>query len=963
MRHNCEMAKKDHCKADLSRLPSASVLAFLLAGLSYAQPAFAQSTSTAQRPAAPVEAQRETEVVIVTGSNIRRNGYNESAPVQVFGESAPEFSVATTINDFVGNLPANTGSQLSNVGTKNPNLIGAANFNLRNLGAGSTLVLINGRRAGKSPLADSLGNQFFDLNTLPTAVVNRVDIQTDGASAIYGSEAVAGVVNVITKLGFKGVEINTRADFGISDSNGLDIAYGTKNDRGAFAVYGSYFKSEKTFNTDFDFLVRRLIDRDGNGLVDTTANGDPINSRFLSTSGAPDEYRNLTTNLPTGTAIIDPDCAAAGGYVVAPNCLYDFAEQSGPISGEERYSGFAEFRYDIGRDILGSYRITVFGEMGISQNEANRAAGPLTAPAGPIGGKYRIPANHPFNYFVASGTNIRWAPGCFDTVVGNEGGTCVPVAVTTRDQLRPLGQSVSGRKAPDDSIFTNESQRYLVGLNADYGKWTIGLWAQQHAHQSSRSVPGNFAASRLQAALTEGILNPFGSAEATPTAVSLKNPAITAGNDYAKLRAYGALITLVTKRRATQETFDFLVSNSELFELPGGSVGLAAGAQRRVETFRFDPDPNTDGVTPDPTILGKTTVDSLFAEVVLPFTEALEVQAAIRYENHGSVVGETVDPKIAMRYDALPWLAFRGSYGTSFQAPSSNQQGGIVNSGSVNYRTIGGTALCGGVDLSSFIVAQVGRPVGSLKPQSAKNYNFGVVVQGNRLDASVDYWRYDYSNLIVNTQNAQALLDSTCAGVATGAQPTPSEFIVRAANGQPTKITLALQNANRAVTEGVDLALNYRVETPMGKLGARVALTYVDTFSFTTGTTSAELAGTRNFLSGSFGSLPRWRGNVTGTFENGGHKLFAVARYSSSYINDDPIGATTVPKIADFTTMDVQYSYSFEQLLKKDFTVTLGVKDILDTNPPNVGDNRPGFDEQVHSPRGRVVYVGAGLKF
>jgi iron complex outermembrane recepter protein len=193
----------------------------------------------------------------------------------------PEFSVATTINDFVGNLPANTGSQLSNVGTKNPNLIGAANFILRNLGAGSTLVLINGRRAGKSPLADSLGNQFFDLNTLPTAVVNRVDIQTDGASAIYGSEAVAGVLNVITKLGFKGVEINTRADFGISDSNGLDIAYGNKNDRGAFAIYGSYFKSEKTFNTDFDFLVRRLIDRDGNGLVDTAANGDPINSRFL----------------------------------------------------------------------------------------------------------------------------------------------------------------------------------------------------------------------------------------------------------------------------------------------------------------------------------------------------------------------------------------------------------------------------------------------------------------------------------------------------------------------------------------------------------------------------------------------------------------------------------------------------------------------------------------------------------
>lgn len=925
--------------------------------------AVAQNAPAPSANASAVAEAEDVDVIIVTGSNIRRSGYSEKAPVQVFGAGAPEFAVAATINDFVGNLPANAGSQLSNVGTKNPNLIGAANFNLRNLGAGSTLVLINGRRAGKSPLADALGNQFFDLNTLPTTVVKRIDIQTDGASAIYGSEAVAGVVNVVTKLGFEGAELNARADFGISDSHGVDLAYGAKNNRGAFAVYGSYYKSEKTFNTDFDFLVDRLIDRNGDGLVDTTANGALVNSRFLSTSGAPDEYRNFTTGIPTGTAVIDPDCAAAGGYVVSPNCLYDFAEQSGPISGEERYSGFAEFRYELANNLLGSNRMSVFGEVGVTQNTANRAAGPLTAPAGPTGGKYTIPANHPFNYFVASGTSIRWAPGCFDTVVGNEGGTCVPVAVTTRDQIRPLGASVSGRNAPVDSIFTNDSERAMLGLNADYGNWNVSAWAQYHSHESSRSVPGNFVRSRLQAALNEGIINPFGSAEATPTATSLKNPAILAGNDYDKLAAYGALTTLVTKRKATQKTYDVLVSNGELFALEGGSAGIALGLQRRSETFRFDPDPNTDGAVADPTILGKTDVNSAFAELALPFKDNLEVQTAIRYEDHGKVVGTTLDPKVAVRYEPMPWIALRGSYGTSFQAPSSNQQGGIVTSGSVNYRTVGGVATCGGAELSSFIVAQVGRPVGSLKPQSAKNTNLGFVFQPSKFDASIDYWRYSYSNLIVNTQNAQAILDESCAGVANGQPPKVSTSITRQPNGQPTSIILALQNADEALTDGVDLALSYRTDTDFGKVGARLSLTYVNKFAFTTGVTTAELAGTRNFLSGSFGSLPRWRGNITGTFERGRHDLFAVARYTSSYRNDDPVGLVTVPKIKKFVTFDVQYGYQFKEMFGADTKLTIGVKDIFDNDPPNVGDNRPGFDEQVHSPRGRVVYVGLGLKY
>lgn len=162
-------------------------------------------------------------------------------------------SSATTINDFVATIPVNSGSTLYSVGRRGADNIGAAQFNLRNLGAGSTLVLINGRRAGKSPLADDLGNQFYDLNQLPLPMVKRLDIQTDGASAIYGSEAVAGVVNVVTRLGFEGFEISGRKEWAENNSETVNLAFGTTTDNGRFAAYATMYQSDMLFNSDLDW--------------------------------------------------------------------------------------------------------------------------------------------------------------------------------------------------------------------------------------------------------------------------------------------------------------------------------------------------------------------------------------------------------------------------------------------------------------------------------------------------------------------------------------------------------------------------------------------------------------------------------------------------------------------------------------------------------------------------------------
>ena len=159
----------------------------------------------------------EIEEIVVTGSNIQRTGYSAISPVQVKNRDEMLAEGAKTITDFAINLPVNIGSEFQ---TESGDLIGTAQFNLRGLGLGSTLTLIKGRRGGISTVADGGGNQFFDINQLPMSMIERVEFLTDGASAVYGSQAVAGVANIITRSNFEGLEFTI--DSQSSDGPGID---------------------------------------------------------------------------------------------------------------------------------------------------------------------------------------------------------------------------------------------------------------------------------------------------------------------------------------------------------------------------------------------------------------------------------------------------------------------------------------------------------------------------------------------------------------------------------------------------------------------------------------------------------------------------------------------------------------------------------------------------------------------
>ncbi len=894
-----------------------------------------------------VDEEESGHKMMILGSNIRSIDREGTAPVQSFSLDDFELTNIGTISDLVTNLPANSGSVVNPVSGSN---IGVANFNLRNLGPGSTLVLINGRRAGKSPLADSLGNQFYDLNQLPLAMISSIDVQTDGASAIYGSEAVAGVVNLVTRKGFEGLEFSARYEDASNETQTYSLAFGSNSDRGSFAAYATLYKASINYRSDLDFIVRRS----GGSLT--------------SSSGSPDEYITLDplTNARGSTAIRDPHCEEAGGFVRGNTCRYDFFDHTSPVPKEDRFAAFVEFDYDLG-DIFGLNSVNFYGEFSYSNNTATRAIGPQTNGNGPFGGKFLIPSSHPFNFFVDGANGLEYIDPT--TAAGAAFWQANPDAaanLTTSGSFRPIGQALAGRNS-GGSDFTNNSNREMVGIDAEIGRdWIVSGWFQNYQHKTQGEEAGNSIASALQAALLDGSLNPFGIAYADPNFVSPRDGVSTAGHNIERFLNTVAH-TEVETRTASQETYDIVFSNSELFEIPAGDVGIAFGYQNRSETYSFEPDlllnsglGNSSSAS-FPSVNGSTQVDSLFIEFAVPATDDLELQLAVRYEDHGKQIGTTTDPKIAALWHVSDDLVLRGSFGSSFQAPSAIQTGGIAGSTGVDFNISNGLVTCDtNAESADFIVGTAARVNGTLNPQSADNFNLGAIWQPtDKSNVTVDYWRYKYDGLIVNTQSAQTVLDNDCSD---GLLNDPN--IVRGSDGVPLFIATTLQNADSAETDGIDATFNYGFENGVGEFDVSLTVSYVLSFDAVVGGQTIKAAGRRNATTDSFGALPELKSNLSLKWSRDNHQAVITARYIDSYLQDDPARSNSLlgKNINSFTTFDVQYLYHFTELFGVDGTFTIGANNLLDQDPPAYGA-RPYYDDEVHSIRGRVLYGEVKFNF
>lgn len=921
------------------------------AALGSAPPSFAQ--------------QDQIEEIITTGSYIRRSSFEGTAPVQIINQENIERIGAVQMVDVLKELTVNSGSQFYN---ETNNRAGTSMFNVRNLGLGSTLTLINGKRGGIAAVADDSGTDFLDINQFPINMIERIEVLTDGASSLYGSQAVAGVANIITRKGFEGFELTGGWSESEIEQKDISLALGGALDNGHFNVYATWYEQDEAYRSDFDWLNERL-------------NPSPQTSRFLSSTGSPGTYRGATLNaegnaVPTGgNRVPDPDCEAAGGVLRSPTdsrCRYLFVDQVGIISAEERVQVFSEFEWEF------SDSARYYAEASYSNNVIERPSGGATFNTGSAeGGGFTIPSSHPFNFFVQDPANpddiVYIGPSAWDNAIHT--------AVDLQATARPLGREVNN--TPLTQFIERELNytRFMNGFELDLSDtWSMDLsyaWAKA---TRVTNAPHNYRSDVFQQLVKDGEWNPFGSRLATPGLISPKDGVTVAGSGpitQAKFDTPSA-----SNARVLEQVTD-LVATGDLFEFNGNMVGAAFGAQYRdVQIDIFQDSLESAGEANESSLSGPVNgaqdVWAIFGELVVPLFDDFELQLAVRREDYGGSIGDTTDPKVAFEYRPMDWLGFRGSWGTSFQAPTVRQTASATSSAFIDDPASptgpGGSLQCVSAGLNNNITVSVqGSP--DLQPQESENYNFGVVFQfESGLNASLDFFNFDYTDLIAQSEGAQAIVENDCNDDGIPNDPR----VIRDAGGQLRQVNTEFVNIGEVETSGFDLNLSYTLDLGPGQLLLNGAATYVQDFDVTDGNVSFDGAGSRNFTN-NFSTLPELRGNVRGTYLWGNHSLTGIFRYIDSYRNDQSRNGV----VDSWETFDLQYNYVFTDLLGfGDTSITLGVNNVTDEDPPRLTrldangnelpasrpssgglifdglSDRPGYDDRAgHDLRGRVVYL------
>lgn len=936
------------------------------------------------------------EEIVVTGSHIRRTGFEGRAPIQIVdAEEIAKLGVNQPV-EILKDLTVNSGSQLYN---ETNAVQGASMFNVRNLGLGSTLTLINGRRAGVAAVADATGADFVDINQFPVAMFERIEVLTDGASATYGSQAVGGVVNLITRKGFEGFEISGGGSLSEIKTGDINIVAGSQFDRGGFNIYATYYAQDRQDRSDFAWMHDRLT---GLSVV-----GNSNLSRFISSTGSPGSYRRATLNAAGeaqdvagagGAQQPDQDCEAAMGILRSPTdntCRYNFVDQVSVIAAEERVQVFTEFDWQF------TDELKYYAEASFSHNTVKRSDGGGTFNTGnATGGGFTILPSHPFNFFIedpGDPAGLIWIdPATWDPAIHT--------AATLRAIARPFGIDVNHNALTEDTRRQTEYVRMVNGLEYDFeNSWFIdGSFSFAQATRVS-DYPHTYRSDKFQELVRSGEWNPFGTRLSDPDFVSPKDAADTANcagvSPDGVCRAGNEQVTEdkfdgrgIDSARAREMVID-LVATGELFEFGGNAVSGAIGGQYRDVTIVSVPDSlggagEANEESTENYVSGSQDVTAFFGEVIVPFGEQIEVQLALRQEDYGGGIGSTTDPKVSFEFRPLDWVGFRGSYGTSFQAPTVRQTAEAASSAFIDDPASptgpGGSLACNDIGLNNNIAVSV-KGASGLKPQESDNYNLGIVFNTEfGLRASLDYWNFDYTDLIAQSATPQAIVDAQCPND-DGSPAIPDIRVIRDAGGQLRQVNTEFVNIGKVETDGIDVKADYTMDVGNSTLIFDAAMTYVMKFDVDTdgdGRVEFDGAGSRNF-SNNFSTMPEIRGNAGVTWLMGNHSANLTARYIDSYKNDQAGGNAPVDS---WTTLDAQYSIRIPGLIGDgDTTLSVGVNNLTDEDPPAIwscsvndangncttvaplqnpgsgifdGVDRPGYDDRAgHDVRGRIVYL------
>jgi iron complex outermembrane receptor protein len=650
--------------------------------------ATACAAAVAGWPAAAL-AQQPVQTIVVTGSNIKRIDAEGPAPVQVISRDEIDRSAAATIGDLVRGLTVNSGASFneSNVNAQS----GAAGISLRGLGQKSTLVLINGRRFANHAVAQG-SDTFVDINSIPKAAVERIEVLKEGASAIYGSDAIAGVVNFILKKNYRGASaggsIGRATDGGLGEKNAtLSLGFGDlDSERYNVLAVLDYFHRDRVLLSETKFV--------GDGDFRSRPGGA---LPFQSSSG--------------GTWVLSPAVNGANRAPFTP-CLGPSVPQPGSLFfATGTVCGFSTTPYITylpEADRLGllsranlnfSTELSAFAELSLANNESKWINQPqqftsATTVLNPVTGvptlfNALIPASNPANPY-GKPTSLRYT--FFDV-------------------------------GPRDIKLDNKAYRVMAGLVG-----TARSWDWEAAIGTSESRITEDTHNQVDAPLLTAAINNNSYNFAAPTA------------------AQTAAIRTQTQRNA-KSNLDFadVKVSGQLGALAGGPIGVALGADARRE--RMDDRPDNLIVTGHllgtaaTRVSGTRNVMAAFGEASLPITKQLELQLAARAD-HYSDFGNAFTPKIAAKWTPMPELLIRSSFNKGFRAPTLAENAQATSTTFVNVtdpQRGNATSLVSGI--------QTGNP--NLEAEKSTAYSLGFVAEPFKaLSVAVDYFHIEQKNLV-----------------------------------------------------------------------------------------------------------------------------------------------------------------------------------------------------------------------
>jgi iron complex outermembrane recepter protein len=898
------------------------------------------AAAQAQNPDVPSNTRPQARPDIrveVTGSNIRRVEGEGALPVTVITREQIERSGATTAMELLQQVSSNNSLGATTISNSVGALtLSAQTASLRGLGGGRTLVLINGHRV-ESFAGEVQGVQGVNLTAIPFQSIERVEVLKDGASAIYGSDAIGGVINFITRSDYTGGEATvyygapTRGGGGEQYQANASVGFGDlAKDRWNVILSGQYNEQKSLDQVDRNFSNSSYIPEIG--LIGISSNTNPGR---ITTGGI-----GALTNRggPARLVMSQQDCAPSTFFLNDPNlgtdCFFDPSRVHGVdmIPHEKTWNFFGNGRFQINADWQ------AYGTALYSRDESH-----LVIQPGPISSLFTY---GPLNNIPSTVTLQPSSPFYPHDIAAQAGVDGQPLDI----RYRTFDNGFR------DTTDTNENWEFIGGVKGTWRQWDFDASLFYAEGRTTQRINGGFQDyTRILPILNSGVVNFFG--PNTPDVVELERSANFVGDAFhGTSKNYGAQIK----------------TSGDVYKLPAGPLSVAFGAETRREEFDQIMDPALESGN----ITGyggpiKSTRDksrdqyAAFAEVNVPIVRGLEGDIAVRYD-HYSDFGSTTNPKLSLRWQPARTVLLRASYGTGFLAPTlyqlfTPQFGGVTQTGLTDPIRCPVT-MDTGLDCSTQFGVLFGGNA-TLKPEESEQSSFGIVFEPiPNASISVDYFKVNLKNTIVNGISPLTVLaDLDQFGSLVTRGPADPNF--PGLPGRILQINQLFINLGAEHIQGLDIEANWRSPVqPWGRVSFNLSGTYYMRYDAQNPDGSFAGAVANTYGTVVTGVIPRWKHYVSGTWDQGPWSVTLANTYQTSYIDQQTDLNGNLRRVGSLSLWDLQGSYTG----LRNWKFTLGVKNLFDRDPPRSNQQSTfilGFDPTYYDPRARFVYGSVTYRF